>query len=79
MNYYVVLTPSGSRVVSLCSNLSYRYDHTNVADAGETYRSQGEKQCLFGNKLLASLMYEEKVALQFGVHSHIFPFLPVHL
>lgn len=69
----------GSRVVSLCSNVSYRYDHTNVADADEMYRLQGQNQCLSGNNLLANLMYEEKVALQFEVHSRIFPFFTVYL
>lgn len=47
----------GSAVVSLCSNLSYKYDCTNVVDAGKRHRLQGGK--LSGNNLLASLMYED--------------------
>lgn len=63
----------GSTVVSLCSNLSYRYDCTNVVDAGKRHRLQGGK--LSGNNLLAGLMYEDNRGTpQFGIHSHTGPF-----
>lgn len=61
-----------STVVPLCSNLSYRYDSTNVVDAGKRHRLQGGK--LSGNNLLASLMYEDnRGTAQFGLCSQIGP------
>lgn len=57
----------GSTVVSFCSNLSYSYDCTNVVDAGKRHRLQGRK--LFGNYLLASLIYDNRGTPQFGIQS----------
>lgn len=63
----------GSTVVSLCSNLSYRYDCTNVVDAGKSCRLQGGK--LSGNYLLGSLMCEDNRGTpRFGIHTHTEPF-----
>lgn len=67
-------------VVTLCINLSYRCDFMNFAGVDEMYRLPGEKKCLYGYNLFASLMYEDtQGASQFGVHIHTCPFFPIYL
>lgn len=68
----------GSTVVSLCSNLSYIYDCTNVVDAGKRLRLQGGK--LPGNNLLAILMYEDNRGIpRFGIHTNTGPFFKKYI